>query len=201
MKNVLLVTSSPRGEASHSTKIATELAQGIGGNLVVRDLWRNPLPVIGPDFVHAMFTAEAERTPAQREALRFSDETIAELEDADVVVVAAGMINFGMPAGLKTWIDHITRAGVTFKYGEAGPVGLITGKRAILVLASGAVFSTGPYSAMDHLEPALRGNLGFIGFTDIETIRMEGVAFGEEAVLQALSQATERSRELVATVR
>lgn len=201
MKNVLLVTSSPRGESSHSTKVATELAQELGGNLVTRDLWRNPLAPIGPGFIHAIFTPEADRTAEQRSELIPSDQAIAEIQNADVLIVAAGMINFGMPAALKNWIDLITRAGVTFKYGEAGPQGLLTGKRAILVLAAGGVYSTGAMSAMDHLEPALRGNLEFLGITDIETIHIEGVAFGEEAVEKALSQAGERSRELVASVR
>lgn len=201
MKNVLLVTSSPRGESSHSTRIATELAQSLGGNLVIRDLWRDRLPAIGPEFIHAIFTPEANRTPEQQIELLASDQAIAEIQRADVVVIAAGMINFGMPASLKTWIDLITRSGVTFKYGEAGPEGLLTGKRAVLVLAAGGVYSSGAMTAFDHLAPALKTNLEFLGIADIETIHIEGVAYGEEAVERALAAAGERSREVAGSVR
>jgi FMN-dependent NADH-azoreductase len=201
MKNVLLVTSSPRGESSHSTRVATELAQSLAGNLVVRDLWRDRLTAIGPDFIHAVFTPEANRTPEQQIELLPSDQAIAEIQNAEVIVIAAGMINFGMPASLKTWIDLITRSGLTFQYGESGPEGLLTGKRAILVLATGGVYSTGALSAMDHLQPALRTNLEFLGITDIETVWIEGVGLGEDAVERALAQAGERSREVAGSVR
>lgn len=205
MKNVLLVTSSPRGEASYSAQVATELAREItgeiGGSLTVRELWREPIPAIGPEFVHAGFAPEADRTPEQRATLATSDELIAELQAADVVVVAAGMINFGMPATLKTWIDHLSRKGVTFRYGEAGPEGMVTGKRLVLVLASGGVYTSGPMLAMNHLEPPLRTNLGFMGLTNVETVWIEGVAYGEDAAELALASARERSREVAAGFR
>ncbi len=196
MKNVLLVTSSPRGEMSHSTQVATDLAHSLGGALTVRELWRNPPPAIGPDFVHAAYTPAEARTAEQRAALALSDELIAELKAADTIVVGAGMINFGMPPALKTWIDHVARKGETFNYGEAGPVGLLTGKRLVLVLAYGGVYSSGPMAAMDHLEPALRGVLGWLGLTDVETVRIEGVAYGPEAAELALAGAATQVREL-----
>jgi FMN-dependent NADH-azoreductase len=200
MQNVLLVTSSPRGEASFSTQLATELAGALGGNRTVRELWREPLAPIGPDFIQALFTPEDHRTPEQRALLAPSDEAVAELQRADVIVVGAGMINFGMPAQLKTWIDLITRAGLTFSYDETGPKGLLTGKRLVLVLASKGVYTTGPMQAWDHLEPALRTNLGFLGLTDVEIVRIEGVGSSEEATAQALATATVRVREVVASV-
>jgi FMN-dependent NADH-azoreductase len=196
MKNILLVTSSPRGKMSHSSQVATDLAQSIGGNLTVRELWRDARPAIGPEFVEALFTPETERTPQQREQLRPSDEAIVDIQAADIVVIAAGMINFGMPAALKTWIDMITRGGVTFRYSEAGPEGLLKGKRVILVLSAGGVYSSGPRAAMNFLEPALRANLEFIGLSDIETVWIEGVAFGEDAARLALDQAAERAHTL-----
>lgn len=198
MKNVLLITSSPRGEASHSTQVATELARDLGGNLTVRELWRDPLPALTTDFIHAIYTPEENRTPELRAALQRSDELIAELQSADVVVIAAGMINFSVPGALKNWIDHVTRSGLTFKYGESGPEGLLKGKRTILVLAKGGVYSSGPLVAMDHFEPMLHTNLGFIGLTNPEVVRIEGVAFGPDSVEQALREAREKSRELVA---
>lgn len=200
MQNVLLVTSSPRGEASLSTQFATELADALGGNRTVRELWRETLAPIGPDFLQALFTPADSRTPEQDALLAPSDQAVAELQRADVIVVGAGMINFGMPAQLKTWIDLITRAGLTFSYNETGPQGLLTGKRLVLVLASKGVYTTGPMQAWDHLEPALRTNLGFLGLTDVETVRIEGVGSGEEATAQALTAAAARVREVVASV-
>ncbi len=198
MKNVLLITSSPRGEASHSTRVATELAHQIGGDLTVRELWRERLAPIDPYFVHAVFTPEAARSPEQAASLALSDRSVAEVQKADVIIVAAGMINFGMPATLKTWIDLISRAGLTFRYSESGPEGLLKGKRLILVLAAGGVYSNGPMAPMDHLESALRANLGFLGLTDVKTVWIEGVAFGEESVERALAEAGARSREVAA---
>ncbi|MGC4045543.1 MAG: FMN-dependent NADH-azoreductase [Armatimonas sp.] len=201
--NVLLLTTSPRGSESISTRMATELAQNVTGashqepsHLVVRDLVQNPLPHISPDFVLGMGTPEAERTAAQQQAVTLSDRLIAELQAADVVVIAAGMINFGVPSTLKAWIDHIARAGVTFRYGANGPEGLVTGKKAVLVLSQGGVYSSGPAQAMDHMEPYLRHLLGFIGLTDIETIRIEGLAMGPEAAEKTLAQAATRVQSL-----
>jgi FMN-dependent NADH-azoreductase len=200
MKKVLLITSSPRGEASHSTRVATELASKIGGQTVLRELWREPLPPIGTDFALGIHTPAEQRTEAQQAAVALSDALVEELQAADVVVIGAGMINFGLPATLKTWIDHITRSGLTFQYGEAGPQGLVTGKKVILVLASGAVYSSGPFQAYNHLEPTLRTNLGFLGMTDVETIWLEGLVYGDEAVAGAVARADERSQELATSV-
>jgi FMN-dependent NADH-azoreductase len=200
MKNVLLITSSPRGDASFSTQIATDLAEGIeGAHVTVRELWRDPLPHIGPRFVHSVFTPEGSRTPEQREALALSDALIAELKAADIVVVGAGMINFGMPSTLKSWIDHVTRAGLTFRYGEAGPEGLVTGKKTILVLATGGVYSAGPTVAMNHLEPHLRTTFDLLGLTDVETIRIEGVALGPETTERSLAEARAKAEMLAAS--
>jgi FMN-dependent NADH-azoreductase len=201
MKNVLLITSSPRGEMSHSSRVASELAQQVGGNLTIRELWRNPSEPIGPSFVHAAFTPEADRTAEQRGSLVLADTEIDELLAADVLIIAAGMINFGMPASLKTWIDQIARKGKTFHYTESGPEGLLKGKRAILVLAAGGVYSSGPMAGLNHLEPGLRAVLSFLGIADIETVWIEGIALGDESINQALKQATERTREVAASAR
>lgn len=201
MTNLLLITSSPRGEASLSTQIATELVEEIQGvHVSVRDLVRFPLPHIDPEVVQAAYTPEADRTTRQREALALSDELIAELKNADIVVIGAGMINFGMPSGLKSWVDHVTRAGVTFRYGAAGPEGLVTGKRVILVLAMGGVYSAGPMAEWNHLGPHLQANLGFLGMTDTETIVIEGTAMGPEATEAALSAARAKAVALAATL-
>lgn len=199
MKKVLLLTSSPRGEASLSTQIATELAKKIeNSQLVTRELWRDSLPHITPELIGAVYTPAEARTAEQVKSLALSDELVAELKAADVIVIGAGMINFGIPSTLKTWIDHIVRAGVTFSYGEAGPEGLVQGKKLILVLASGGVYSVGPMASFNHVEPYLRSSLGFLGLTDVETVLIEGTAMGPEATEQAVVNAKAKAETLAA---
>ena len=144
MSKVLLVTSSPRGEASHSSRIARALADRLASGtpdstVVVRDLFREPLPHIGEDFVSALGTPPESRTPAQKAAVALSDRLIAELFAADVIVIASAMINFGVSSTLKTYIDYVLRAGSTFRYTATGPEGLVKGKKAYIVRASGGI--------------------------------------------------------------
>ncbi len=137
MAQVLLVTSSPRGAASHSSQIgrrlADQLTAGDSRTLVVRDLFRDPLPHIGADFVTALGTPAESRSEAQKAAIAVSDQLIAEVFAADVIVIASSMINFGVASTLKTYIDNLLRAGATFSYTAAGPEGLVKGKKAYLV--------------------------------------------------------------------
>jgi FMN-dependent NADH-azoreductase len=200
MKNILVITSSPRGEASHSSRVAKKLANDLEGHIVLRELWREPLPPIDGHFVEAVFTPKDSRTEKHTAVLAQSDALITELLAADVLILAAGMINFGMPVALKTWIDLITRAGVTFKFTESGPLGLVTGKQVILVLASGGVYSEGPFARYNHLEPAVKDVLGFLGMTEIETVRVEGLNQGPEATAKALEVAERRTQDLVAAI-
>jgi FMN-dependent NADH-azoreductase len=197
MSKVLLVTSSPRGDASHSTKIGRSLADKLASGdakstLVVRDLSRQPLPHIGEDFVTALGTPAEKRTAAQTAAVALSDQLIAELFAADVIVIASAMINFGVSSTLKTYIDNLVRAGLTFRYSEAGPEGLVKGKKAYIVRASGGVYSQGPMQSFNFQDTYLAKILGFIGITDVEIISIEGVAFGPEATEQALVAAAGR---------
>lgn len=186
---------------STSTRIATELAHEIpDARVVVRDLWRNPPPHIDPAFLQATFTPEGDRTPEMRQALALSDTLIAELTASDIIVVAAGMINFSVPSGLKSWIDQVTQAGLTFQYGESGAQGLLIGKKLILVLATGGIYSEGPTAAMNHMEPALRTNLGFLGLTDVETVLIEGTAFGPEATERAMDAARSKANALAVAI-
>ncbi len=194
MSNILLVTSSPRGEASHSTKIATELAEKLAATLsdsqiVKRDLVANPLPHIEPDYASGIYTPAEARTPRQADVVGVSDEAVDELLAADHIVLATGLINFSISSTLKSWIDHISRSGRTFSYGANGPTGLVTGKKVYIVLASGGVYSEGPAAVMDFAVPYLKSVLGFNGMTDVEVIRVEGVGMGEDAVKAALAKA------------
>ncbi|WP_431209241.1 FMN-dependent NADH-azoreductase [Puia sp. P3] len=108
--------------------------------------------------------------------MRHSDEAIRDVFDSDILVIGAPMYNFSLPSALKAWIDHIVRAGKTFSYSEKGVAALVNGKKVYLVIASGGVFSEGPMKEHDFVEPYLRYILGFIGLTDITTIRVEGLA-------------------------
>jgi FMN-dependent NADH-azoreductase len=126
---------------------------------------------------------------AQAAARALSDTLIGELEAADVIVIGAPMYNFGIPSTLKAWFDHVLRAGRTFRYSEAGPEGLVKGKRAIIVEARGGFYSDGPARVMDFQEPYLRTLLGFIGIADVTFVRAERLGFGPEARDQAVAAA------------
>jgi FMN-dependent NADH-azoreductase len=198
MKNILLVLSSPRGPQSYSHQVAGDIVGDLklrhpAATVVVRDLAKEPLPHVGEAFVGGLFSPPERRTPDQAAAMARSDRLIDELFGADVVVIAAPMHNFGPPSTLKAWFDHIARAGRTFAYTDKGPEGLLKGKKAIVVLARGGVYSDGPAKALDFQEPYVRSMLGFIGITDIHVVRVEGVAMGEDAVKRAMASAKEQA--------
>ncbi|MBZ9822499.1 FMN-dependent NADH-azoreductase [Mesorhizobium sp. CA4] len=193
--SILLVTSSPRGAASHSTRVATDLARKLAATdpsntLVVRDLVANPLPHIDPDYATGIYTPAEARTARQAEVVGVSDAVLDELFAADTVILATGFINFNISSTLKSWVDHVARSGKSFAYGENGPKGLVNGKKVYIVLASGGIYSEGAAVQMDHAVPYLRSVLGFLGMTDIEVIRVEGVGMGADAVTAALAKAT-----------
>ncbi|MGB8291481.1 MAG: FMN-dependent NADH-azoreductase, partial [Rhizobium ruizarguesonis] len=182
MSSILLLTSSPRAE-SLSTPIAVDLAEKLknqnpGSVVVRRDLAATPLPHIDDLFTGAIRKPAEARTAEEAVAVKTSDELVSELLAADTIVISTGLINFNIYSSLKTWIDNVARAGLTFKYTESGPVGLATGKKVYVVLASGGVYSQGPAAALNHAVPYLKSVLGFLGITDIETIYVEGLAFG-----------------------
>jgi FMN-dependent NADH-azoreductase len=201
MKNILFIQSSPRGSQSYSQQVAQSVVDELttshpAANVVVRNLAQNPPPHVGEAFAGALSIPPNQHNPAQTAALRLSDVLIDELAAADIVVLAVPMHNFGPPSTLKAWIDHVVRVGRTVSYsGKTGPEGALKGKRVILVLASGGVYSEGPARPLDFQEPYLRAILGFIGLTDIEVVRVEGVALSaigpEKAVASAMAQSTE----------
>ena len=191
----------PARQASFSTQVATELASKIAGaKVTVRELWRNPPPPVQPGQVHAVYTPEAARTSSSARCWRSRMNSWPSHLAADIVIVAAGLINFGIPSPLKAWIDLIARAGKTFRYSEAGAEGLVTGKKLVLVLSSGGVYSSGPMASFDHMGPYLRNTLGFLGMTDVETVMMEGSVFGPEAAEKALAAGRERAAGVAAAI-
>ena len=191
--NILFVTSSSRGSASYSNRVATNVltelrSRNPGARVTVRDLGREPLPHINDDFVTATRSATMPQTDEQRALLAHSEALVDELLAADVIVIAAPMINFSIPSNLKAWIDYVARAGRTFRYSEKGPEGLVTGKQVIIVAARGGVYAGNP--ALDFQVPYLKSVLGFLGMTDVEVLEVEGTAYGPEAAENAVTAAT-----------
>jgi FMN-dependent NADH-azoreductase len=205
MTHILMLLSSPRGQASLSTKVASALADRLtsepGATLKIRDLAAEALPHIDPAYVVGRMLPPEQRTPAQAEAAALAETLIDELKAADVVVIAASMINFAPSSTLKAWIDHVVWPGRTMITTPNGPQGLITGKKVYVVAASGGVYSSGPMAANDMLVPYLKQILGCIGITDIETSRAEAQSFGPEAAEKGAAAAMDQVAVVGKTVR
>ena len=165
-QNILHIDASARHEGSSSRALTDRIVNRLGGRKTYRDL-TEALPHIDETWVGANFTPEDERTQAQRDALALSDDLISEIRDADVLVIGVPMYNFGIPAALKAWVDLVARAGVTFRYTENGPEGLLTGKRAILAVATGG---TAVGSEIDFATGYMTHFLSFIGIHDVEVV-------------------------------
>ncbi|MEA3062607.1 MAG: FMN-dependent NADH-azoreductase [Sphingomonadales bacterium] len=193
MANILVIDSAATGGASVSRKLTRALADTLqrrdpAARIVRRDVGAEPIPHLSEATVPAIRSGLAE-TPEAKRALALSNALIAELKAADVIVIGAPMYNFGMPSTLKAWFDHVLRAGITFRYSEAGPEGLVTGKKAIVVEARAGLYSEGPAAAMDSQEPHLRTLLGFMGIDDVTFVRAEKLAFGSDAAAAAIADA------------
>jgi len=185
---VLRVDSSVRREGSVSRRVADALIERLDGSegavdVRVRDLAVEAPRLVDAAWVDANFMPSGQRSPAQRAALAESDALVAELIDADVLVIGVPVYNFGIPASLKAWVDMVARARLTFRYTENGPVGLLRGKRAFLVVASGG---TAVGSEIDFATGYLRHVLGFLGIDDVEIVAADRVMLrGEDEVLGA----------------
>ena len=181
MPILLHLDSSPL-ETSISRELTREFVQTWknahrDGTVIYRDLAADAPKPLDTSWIHSSFTPEASRTPEQRAALASSDQFIAELERADEYVIGVAMHNFSIPSTLKLWIDQIVRGGRTFAYGEAGPKGLLQGKKATILAASGGVYEAGtPAGALNFVDPYLRTILGFIGVTDVNFVTAGGAA-------------------------
>jgi len=192
MTKILLIKSSPRGTASYSNQVADNLIENLrhvhpGASVSIRDLGREPPPHIDMDFASGLATTAEQRSANQRTAVDRSDTLVEELLDADIVVIAAAMINFAIPSTLKAWVDHVTRSGKTFSYGQGGPKGLVGGKRVILVLAKGGVYS-GSAQSIDFVTPYMKHMLAFLGMSDVQVIEVEGTNLGAQSAEAALAR-------------
>ncbi len=171
MAMLLKIDSSPMGERSVSRKLTAEFAKTWtkahpGGTVISRDLTTLDIPVVNGAWVAAAYMPEGARTAEQKDALAVSELLIAELQKADEYVVGVPMHNFGVPSTLKLWIDQVVRAGKTFAYSAAGRNGLLTGKKATLLIASGGVYEEGSaMEALNFVTPYLRTVFGFMGIT------------------------------------
>ncbi len=198
MSKVLVLKSSILAGYSQSNQLAdfyAEEARAKGNSVTVRDLAAQPIPVLDGELVGALRPSDAPLSPRQQEALALSDELIAELQAHDTVVIAAPMYNFNIPTQLKNYFDLIARAGVTFRYTEAGPEGLVTGKRAVILSSRGGIHKNTP---TDLLTPYVKLFLGFIGITDVNFVFAEGIAYGPEVATKAANDAKDAIKQIVA---
>ena len=188
---ILQINSSARSAGANSTRLADAItarlkAANPAAVVELRDLAANPHPVLDEAALGALFTPAEQRTPEQAARVALDDALIAQVQSADAIVLGVPMYNFGVPVQLKTWIDAIARAGVTFRYTENGPEGLLKGKKVYVALARGGIYRDTP---ADSQVPYLKGVLGFLGMTDVEFIYAEGLAMGPESADKAFAEA------------
>lgn len=192
---ILEVQASARGAGSISRDLTADMIAALhdrhgNADVTQRDLAQG-LPFIDEAWVGANFTPDEDRTSTHRQILSRSDDLVAELQAADVIVIGAPLYNFSIPAVLKAWVDMIARVGLTFYYTENGPVGLLEGKKVYVIVPSGGVPIGSP---MDFATPYLRHALGFVGITDVEFIGAQGADRGND---DALDSARARIAELI----
>ncbi|HAQ20611.1 MAG TPA: FMN-dependent NADH-azoreductase [Prolixibacteraceae bacterium] len=181
MKKILHIISSPRGGESYSIKLGNAIVDKIksvypGSTVKENNLAKNQFPHLDEAQIASFFTPEEFRTPENLEAVRNSDKAINEIMEADILVIGAPFYNFSIHSTLKAWIDHIARAGVTFRFTEKGYEGLVHGKKVYIAVASGGIYSDGAMQSYDFSAPYLKAILGFLGITDVNVIRVEGTA-------------------------
>lgn len=191
MSNVLVIKSSILSNYSQSNILADFFVEQWKQEhpadvITVRDLAANPIPVLDGELVGAMRPSGQELTQRQKEAMELSDTLIEELKNTDVIVMGVPMYNFNISTQLKNYFDLIARAGVTFRYTESGPEGLITGKKAYILTSRGGIHKDSP---TDLVAPYLKLFLGFIGITDVEFVFQEGIAYGPDVAHKALEDA------------
>jgi FMN-dependent NADH-azoreductase len=199
MKTLLKLNTSLFSDHGQSSQLADRfVAEWLQANpaarVVSRDLARDPIPHLTAERFQAFLAKPEARTPEQARVAAESDELIGELERADVIVLALPMYNFGVPSVLKAYIDHIARAGRTFRYTEKGPEGLLKGKKAVIVATRGGLYAGTP---LDTQTGYVRDFLRFIGIEDVQFVYAEGLAMGEEPKARAIAKAQDAIRTLV----
>ena len=191
MKTLLQINTSLFSAAGQSSRLADAFVAewrrlNPAGRVIERDLSKEPVPHLTAERFGAFLSKPEGRTPEQEAVLGFSDALVEELKAADVIVLGLPMYNFGVPSTLKAYFDHIARAGVTFKYTEKGPVGLLTGKKAYIFAARGGLYAGTP---LDSQTAYVRDFLRFLGIADVAFVYAEGLAMGAEQQKKALETA------------
>ncbi|WP_042721614.1 FMN-dependent NADH-azoreductase [Flavobacterium sp. B17] len=181
MKNILHIISSPRMEVSASRKLGKAVIEKIKEkypDAVVkeRDLTKNSVPILDEVHINTFFTPAESHSSEQAEINEYSTGLIAELQEADIIVVESPMYNFSVPAGLRAYFDFTSRAGYTFKYDENGPKGLLNNKKLYIAFTSGNIYSKGPYQVYDSNVPYIKNVFGFYGVSDTTIFRAEGLS-------------------------
>ncbi|MGH8481932.1 MAG: FMN-dependent NADH-azoreductase [Nevskiaceae bacterium] len=203
MTKVLKINSSLYSQDGQSSQLATQFVDALrerdpGLRLVERDLSRETVPHLDAARFQAFLTKAEERTAEQHEVAAYSDALVAELRDADVVVLGLPMYNFGVPSQLKAYFDHIARAGVTFRYTDQGPVGLLTGKEAYVFATRGGAYAG---TSRDTQTAYVRDFLAFLGISAVEFVYAEGLALGPAQRESSLAQARVTLQNLAPPVR
>jgi len=189
--NILQIHSSARAIGSHSSRLAARIVERLraahpDARIALRDLGKTPHPALDEAALQALFTPDGQRTPEQAARVALDDALIAEIQVANVIVLGVPMYNFGVPAQLKNWIDAIARAGVTFRYTDRGPQGLLQGKKVLVALARGGTYRG---TSADTQVPYLQTVFGFLGMTDLQFFYAEGLAMGPDAERAGLAAA------------
>jgi FMN-dependent NADH-azoreductase len=200
---LLQINTSLFSNSGQSTRLADQFIAGRQAgdpelDVVVRDLAREPVPHLTAERFQAFLAKPEARTPAQDAIVAESDTLIDELKAADIIVIGLPMYNFGVPSQLKSYFDHIARAGVTFRYTDQGPVGLLAGKKAYVFATRGGLYAGTP---RDVETSYVRQFLEFVGITDVEFVYAEGLAISETSKQAALARAANTIARLNATER
>lgn len=184
MKNILIIQSSPAGENSKTRQLIEAVKNRFSKEykeveFTERDLMKTNLPHVQFDDIATLFSRDEKfQSPFNTRSM----ELINELRKADIIIIGMPMHNFSVPSNLKAWIDHTSRAGITFTYTTEGPRGTLGGKKAILVTSAGGVYSSGPAQSLDFSEPFVKTWLRVLGVEDIQSVRVEGLSVPELAV-------------------
>ena len=195
MKTLLQLNTSILSNEGQSTRLATEFVAALDASeVIVRDLAQEPVPHLDAERFGAFITPNEKRTEKQKLLVAYSDRLIGEIRRADTLVIGLPMYNFGVPSALKAYFDHIARAGVTFRYTEKGPVGLLTGKKAYVFATRGGLYAG---SKLDTQTGYVRDFLAFLGITEVQFVYAEGLAISEAAKAASLAKARESIQQLV----
>ena len=194
MKTILQLNTSILSGNGESSRLVDEFVSQLDGDVIVRDLAKEPVPHLDAERFSAFITPKESRNEKQRQVVAYSDRLIDEVRRADTIVIGLPLYNFGVPSGFKAWIDHIARAGITFRYTEKGPVGLLTGKKVYVVATRGGYYQG---TALDSQTQYVRDFFAFLGMTDVEFVYAEGLATGDAAKAASLAKAREQLRQLV----